>query len=631
MAMALGLTFFWPDAILSFLFVSAVIAFHSILLYLINRQNTRRPLLEIEQRVRLTEEASELRMRAIESLAMAIDAKDQTTPGHVRRTQVYATELGKLLCVKETEMEALRFGALLHDVGKLAVPEYILNKPGRLSTAESEKMKTHASVGGDIVRRINFPFPVEVAVRHHHERWDGSGYPAGLSGEQIPLVARVIAVVDFYDSTRCDRPYRAGMEREESIALLRRMAGTHFDPDIVEMFATNLDYFDSLIHEHDLSEQISSSDENQETRSEGAVSSARQADDGSGFRTIAEAQREVFALHEIIQAVSSSLSLEDMMALVSGKLRGIVPFDECVIYLIDERAGRARAAYALGSHSDFFAGHSVLFGEGVTGWVVANARTMRDTSSELDLTGLPEDFSRQVRSLLACPLVREDGAFGVITLYSSSLTEYSAEHTRLVETVCRHVEGALGSAVIHEKTKLSALTDPLTELPNARSLYATLEQRIAECHRAGSEPLSLLVLNLDNFKSLNELYGHGVGDRLLAAVAGVVKKHLRQMDTLSRFDGDEFIAIMPMASGEVARSVAERVRTAVETHKFSTRTGRETQVRISSGVASFPVDGETSDELLSAAVRDMRGQKLARKMAAGALNSGNVAHLDISR
>src|SRR4051812_23589168 len=203
-------------------------------------------------------EMAELHMNTIESLAIAIDAKDQTTHGHVRRTQIYATEMGKLLKVSEPEIQALVAGALLHDIGKLAVPEYILNKPGKLTEAEFAKMKIHPTVGGDILKRVNFPYPVEDIVRFHHEKWDGSGYPKGLKAEQIPLVARIISVVDFYDATRCDRPYRKGMKREDSLGLLKKMASTSFDPKVVDVFIKHVIEFDNLIAEQDIQEQVAS-------------------------------------------------------------------------------------------------------------------------------------------------------------------------------------------------------------------------------------------------------------------------------------------------------------------------------------------------------------------------------------
>src|SRR5947207_6901604 len=176
------------------------------------------------------EQVNRLYLSTIETLAMAIDAKDQITHGHIRRVQTLAVGLARRIGVTDTNLiKAIEAAALLHDTGKLAVPEYILNKPGKLTAAEFEKMKVHTTVGARIVSRVRFPYPVEEIVRHHHEKWDGTGYPEGLKGERIPLVARIISVADFYDSTRCDRPYRAGMWREESLALLKRMAGKSFD------------------------------------------------------------------------------------------------------------------------------------------------------------------------------------------------------------------------------------------------------------------------------------------------------------------------------------------------------------------------------------------------------------------
>ena len=163
-------------------------------------------------------------------------------------------------------MQALLAGALLHDIGKLAVPEYILNKPGKLTEAEFAKMKIHPTVGGDILKRVNFPYPVEDIVRYHHEKWDGSGYPKGLKGEGIPLVARIISVVDFYDATRCDRPYRKGMKREESLALLKSMVGTAFDPYVVDKFVQHVEEFDQLIGTEDIQEQVASATLDTETK-----------------------------------------------------------------------------------------------------------------------------------------------------------------------------------------------------------------------------------------------------------------------------------------------------------------------------------------------------------------------------
>ncbi|HYO90778.1 MAG TPA: HD domain-containing phosphohydrolase, partial [Pyrinomonadaceae bacterium] len=550
------------------LFVGALITGLVYLLYRFNDQCLEEVYRAEADKVLHVQEMADLHMNTIESLAIAIDAKDQTTHGHVRRTQIYAKEMGKLLNVTVAEAQALLAGALLHDIGKLAVPEYILNKPGKLTESEFAKMKIHPIVGAEILKRVNFPYPVEDIVLYHHEKWDGTGYPKGLKGENIPLVARIIAVVDFYDATRCDRPYRKGMKREDSLSLLKKMSGTSFDPRIVEMFTENVEEFDRLIASQDIQEQVQPEQETYRNNAKpdtGLVSETMGAPDNrSGFRSITQAQREVFALHEIAQTIGSSLNLHDTVTLVSSKLRAIVPFDTCTIFIVDDKSGKAVAIHVAGEHADTLLRRRISVGDGITGWVIANARTMCNTSPELDLVGVPEEIAKSVRGVLVAPLINESGAFGAITLYSKSIASYSTEHVRLLESVSLHASSALNNAITFEKTRESALTDPLTDLPNARAFYMSLQQRVAECQRLNREPVTILSMDLDDFKKVNDTHGHAVGDRMLASVAEVIRKQLRQMDMLARYAGDEFVAIMPMASDDTAAIVAERIRSAVE-------------------------------------------------------------------
>ncbi len=581
---------------------------------------------EIEQRKHV-EEMATIHMNTIESLAIAIDAKDQTTHGHVRRTQIYASEMGKLFKVGGKELQALIAGALLHDIGKLAVPEYILNKPGKLTEAEFAKMKIHPTVGGDILRRVNFPYPVEDIVRYHHEKWDGSGYPKGLKGDAIPLVARIISVVDFYDATRCDRPYRKGMKREESLALLKSMASVAFDPRVVTTFIDHVEEFDRLIDAEDIQEQVASEiaehDYQTKTRPDaGLASNVLGAPDGdAGFRSITEAQREVFALHEIAQTIGSSLNLHDTVTLISNKLRAIVPFDTCIIFVVDEKSGKAVAAHTAGENAEVLGSRKINVGDGITGWVIANARSMCNASPELDFVGVCEEVSRSYKGVLVSPLLREDGAFGAISLYSKSRTSYTSEHVRLLESVSQHASSALNNALTFERTKESALIDPLTELPNSRGFYMMLEQRVAECQRMSNESLAVISMDVDDFKAINDQYGHAIGDRVLASIAAVIRKELRQMDILTRYAGDEFVAIMPMASSNISTLVAERIRNAVEAQSFKVRAEKVVQVGISMGIACFPDHGETTEELLTAAARQMQKDKHARKTVLTIANS----------
>ena len=590
------------------------------MLYRFNERHLNEVRRSEAERRRHVEEMATIHMNTIESLAIAIDAKDQTTHGHVRRTQIYATQMGKLFKVTESELQALLAGALLHDIGKLAVPEYILNKPGKLTEAEFAKMKIHPTVGGDILKRVNFPYPVEDIVRYHHEKWDGSGYPKGLKGESIPLVARIISVVDFYDATRCDRPYRKGMTREESLSLLRSMMGTAFDPRVVEKFTQHVVEFDNLIGIEDIQEQVASETptEDLETQTKPDAGLASEIlgtpdDDSAGFRSITEAQREVFALHEIAQTIGSSLNLSDTVTLVSNKLKSIVPFDSCIIFMVDERSGKAVATHAAGENAELFSKRRMNVGDGITGWVIANGRSMCNASPELDLVGVPNETAKQYKGVLVSPLVREDGAFGAITLYSKNRSSYTTEHVRLLESVCQHASSALNNALTFEKTRESALIDPLTELPNARGFYMMLEQRLAECQRMNSESLAVICMDIDDFKIINDKYGHSIGDRLLASVAGVLRRELRQMDILTRYAGDEFVGIMPMASSTMAAAVGERMRNLVEEQLFSVKTGTMIGLGLSVGFACFPEDGDTTEQLLTTAARNMQKDKHARK------------------
>ncbi len=178
-----------------------------------------------------------LYLSTIETLAMAIDAKDQITHGHIRRVQQYAVGLAKHLGITDrAQISAIEAASLLHDMGKLAVPEYILNKPGKLTAAEFERMKLHASIGADILSAIDFPYPVVPIVRHHHENWDGTGYPDGLRSTAIPIGARILSVVDCFDALTSDRPYRPRMADSEAISILLARRGSMYDPLIVDTF-----------------------------------------------------------------------------------------------------------------------------------------------------------------------------------------------------------------------------------------------------------------------------------------------------------------------------------------------------------------------------------------------------------
>src|SRR6476661_4866690 len=215
-------------------------------IYLIYR-SYRLYLGKLEDEKRHVEEMANLHLRTIEALALAIEAKDHTTHDHLQRVRVYAIEVAKELNVTGPELEALHAAALLHDIGKLAIPEHIISKPGRLSPEEFEKMKIHTLVGAEILERVRFPYPVVPIVRAHHEKWDGSGYPMGLKGAEIPLGARILSAVDYLDALASDRQYRRALPLRVVMQKLGAESGKSFDPKVVDVLLKRYENLERLV------------------------------------------------------------------------------------------------------------------------------------------------------------------------------------------------------------------------------------------------------------------------------------------------------------------------------------------------------------------------------------------------
>jgi putative nucleotidyltransferase with HDIG domain len=204
------------------------------------------------------EELNALYLATVHTLAAAIDAKDQVTHGHIRRVQVYSEALARAVGIRDSkQLRAIRTAAILHDTGKIAIPEAILNKPGPLDAAEFEVMKRHAAMGADIISSIRFPYPVEPIVRHHHENWDGTGYPDGLVGTEIPVGARILSVVDCFDALTSDRPYRGKLSNEEAFVIIGNRRGTMYDPLIVDTFFEMIKTFTEPVSESEVPESMS--------------------------------------------------------------------------------------------------------------------------------------------------------------------------------------------------------------------------------------------------------------------------------------------------------------------------------------------------------------------------------------
>ncbi|HEV1288188.1 MAG TPA: HD domain-containing phosphohydrolase, partial [Bryobacteraceae bacterium] len=520
--------------------------------YLIYR-SYRLYLERLENEKKHVEEVSSLHLRTIEALALAIEAKDHTTHGHLQRVQVYATELGKDLGLSEEERHALQAAALLHDIGKLAVPEHIISKPGRLTPEEFEKMKIHPVVGAEILERVKFPYPVVPIVRAHHEKWDGTGYPYGMSGETIPIGARILAAVDCLDALATDRQYRRALPLEEAMKVVIGDSGRAFDPRVVDVLTKRYVELEQLAQAEDrTADKLSVNVKivNGDSPGAGFEASAevpvdRRSKEGTvDFLTsIAAARQEVQALFEISQDLGNSLSLDETLSVLAVRLRRIIPFCSLAIWV--RRDNVLAPAYVTGDDFRLFSALEIPVGQGLSGWVAENRKAILNGNPSVEPGYLndPSKFST-LRSAVAVPLEGLNSVLGVLTLYHADGDAFTKDHLRILLAISSKIALAIENALRFQKAESSATTDYLTDLPNARSLFLQLDSELSRGRRTNS-PLTVCVLDLDHFKMVNDRFGHLEGNRVLHEVAAGLRTACREYDYVARMGGDEFVVLLP--------------------------------------------------------------------------------------
>lgn len=416
-------------------YVGAIIPLLLVLYFTFNAAMGR-----VEDADKHVEQINRLYLSTIETLAMAIDAKDQVTHGHIRRVQAHATSLAKEVGVRDDNLlKAIEAAALLHDMGKLAVPEYILNKPGKLTEAEFEKMKLHASAGADILSAIDFPYPVVPIVRHHHENWDGTGYPSGIKATAIPIGARILAVVDCFDALTSDRPYRSKLSDEEALAILKDRRGTMYDPMVVDTFFK----FHSIVAA-DIPRQGPPSEVLN------TIARSRRVDPTSCQSTplseIVSGADEALAIYELSRALATQESLGDACDVIAKHLRCLIPSSLCVFYLYDRTRDDLEAKHAVGDGAARVRGLRIALGKQLSGWVAANRQTISNSAASLDLGDALTSEPLRLKSSLSTPLISDDELVGVLTLYSTEMNLFNEDHKRVLEVVSRQTAHALKRA-----------------------------------------------------------------------------------------------------------------------------------------------------------------------------------------
>jgi putative nucleotidyltransferase with HDIG domain len=403
----------------------------------------RMSLGRLEDANRHVAQVNDLYLSTIETLAMAVDAKDQITHGHIRRVQIYAVELAKRLGVNDDkQLKAIEAAALLHDMGKLAIPEHILNKPGKLTPAEFDTMKRHAAIGADLLSSIRFPYPVVPIVRHHHENWNGKGYPSGISGTDIPLGARILAVVDCFDALNSDRPYRPRLDRDEAFAVLKARRETLYDPLVVDTFIAAYPEIADLAHM--AGQQARTLLEPGEEITEVPPISPLDEIRASAANNVALS----LARQEMLEATSTI----DAMKALSQCARKLIPSALCAYFQYMPATDELVCVYSSNDDNRALVGLTIRPGERITGWVAANRKIIANSDAVLDLGQTATLVRPQPRSTISVPvLLSSDGELhGVLTGYSSRVDPFDHRHVyafeQLADALSQHFAKARPSA-----------------------------------------------------------------------------------------------------------------------------------------------------------------------------------------
>jgi diguanylate cyclase (GGDEF)-like protein/putative nucleotidyltransferase with HDIG domain len=524
--------------------------------------------------------------------------------------QLYAAEMAKAVGLSPAAINGVKTAALLHDIGKLAVPEHILSKPGPLTQEEFQKIRIHPEVGAEIIAAVPFPYPVAPIILSHHERWDGKGYPKGLSGEDIPIGARILTIVDYFDAVTTERPYHKALSHESAIGLLKHEAGRALDPTLVDLFVTMLP---SLIAAASLEQSAAEAVVMPKIEGLGTpvTGLVPQQMPPTAFENIAHAHREIYALYEIAQSMGTSLGVADTMALISSKLTKIIPWSGCALFLAQEDGELLKCRFAAGVDAPQLLNRTLKPGQGLSGWVARNKRTVVNGNPAVSFEALGLEAPR-LKSAIVVPLHFNDSFLGCLALYHLDANRYTDEHSRLIERVAEQASAVVHNSIVFEQTQEDSLTDPLTGLPNRRSMFVHLSRELARAERLKSQ-VALIVMDMDGFKTINDTYGHHVGDRALREVSFSLQDALRPYDLCVRYAGDEFIVVLTDCSRETADIKCLELQEAVSRIQLEVRAGKKIPIAISVGASVFPHDGMTYEALLADADHRMYRDKAARR------------------
>ena len=561
------------------------------------------------------EDMAGLHLRTIEALALAIEAKDHTTHDHLRRVRVYALELGIRMGLSPTELQSLRAAALLHDIGKLAVPEYIISKPGKLTRDEFEKMKIHPVVGAQILEQVKFPYPVAPIVLSHHEKWDGSGYPSGLKGTEIPIGARILSAVDALDALASDRQYRRALPLDQAMQMVAAQSGSTFDPAVILILEScYVELEQKALHEPHGSLRL----DTEPIVKGGAPAAGFEQNGGmpalvdsvrenhNPLESAAHARQAIQKLYEWTRAADSTITLAETLAVFATRLRALVPHDSIAFYL--KRGHYLIPEYVDGENQKLFSSLRIPWGEGLSGWVAENRKPILNGNPSVEAGYLnnPSKFST-LRSALAVPLETVNGVIGVMAVYRTERDAFSSGELRVLGASMMRIALAIEHSAVQPRSKED---QDLIRLPGTAQLFLRIADEVSNALLTGCSGF-LAILDLDYFNEINRRFGRQSGDRALRTLAYGLRDFFGSEITVAYLGGDEFALLAPKTNQESLDGYLEGVRVCVE------RAGRQVSesfhLSSSIGVASFPIDGRDPETLLTAAETRLLCAKAAKR------------------
>jgi diguanylate cyclase (GGDEF)-like protein len=478
----------------------------------------------------------------VRSLAAAIEARDGYTGGHSDEVQQLSVAVALRLGLERAEIDLIRTVALLHDVGKIGIPDHVLHNPDPLSREEWAVMRQHPVIGERILEPLPGLSEVAHAVRHEHERWDGTGYPDGLERDEIPLAARVVLACDAYHALVSDRPYRNALPQEDAIEELEQCAGSQFDPAVIVALVECV-------------------------RDPGVIASAdlELADDATEMAPESRLELELRALITVAAAVAGAHGIEDVIETAAEEARRALSAGSLSISKLEEEGTRLRTLINVGE-----------LAPGEERFPTDELYTMDDYPrlremialgqphlSAVDDPGTSPTERELLRSLgkasaAAVPIMFAGGMWGELYATRQQGDEpFTERDLRFLRTISGQVGAAIGRAELFTGMTELAFKDSLTGLANRRALDERLEAAVNEAVAAGRD-LSLVLCDLDNLKLINDTDGHQAGDLALVRVADALRAAAEgHGGMVSRIGGDEFCILLPGFEAARARTLTE--------------------------------------------------------------------------